>query len=279
MWVWSKLSAARWDDAWQERFFWNPGMVITELKGGRSVRVDVYCETEHEAEEIRKQFGGSVRHLAEQNWAAAVPVKKSPLRIRDRLLITPETGAAARRKLEREFPGRTVLSIPPEMAFGTGDHPTTATCLRILVDESRRWRGRKWRLLDLGCGSGVLAMAARRLGAEEALALDYDPKAVEVAEGNMKRNRIENVEVKEADVLQWKPRRSYEIVTANLFSDVLCAAFPMIRSALAGDGRVIVSGILAEQWDETRRAAEDAGFSVLNDWKRGKWMTALVREA
>ncbi|NNM29631.1 MAG: methyltransferase [Akkermansiaceae bacterium] len=163
------------------------------------------------------------------------------------------------------------------MAFGTGDHATTASCLRRLVDEARRWRGKRWRLLDLGCGSGILAIGGRLLGAEHCEAVDYDPKAVVVTERNLKRNRVEGVDVREANVLDWRPRGRFEIVTANLFANVLREAFPMMRACLANDGKLIVSGILADQWPSTRQAGEAAGLKFTAEWKRGKWITALAR--
>ena len=70
MWVWSKLSATKWEDAWEERFHGNPNAVLTRLKGGKSIRVDVYCEEENAAENIAEQFGGTVKQLADKNWVA-----------------------------------------------------------------------------------------------------------------------------------------------------------------------------------------------------------------
>lgn len=274
MWVWSKLSAARWEDAWEERFHGNPNVVMTRLKGGKSLRIDVYCRTQDEAEEIVGTFGGSVRKM-DKDWQVQ-PVVTAPLRIRDQVVITQQSKAAALQKLRREFPGRALVSIPPEMAFGTGDHATTAACLRFLADEARARRGNEWRMLDLGCGSGVLAIVAAVLGASSCEAIDYDPKAVEVATRNVKRNGADGVRVEEADVLTWKPRGRYEVVAANLFAGVLQQAVPRMRRVLAPDGRLILSGILHEQWPETCAVVEGAGFSVLSSKRRGKWVSALA---
>lgn len=276
MWVWSKLSGIQWADAWEERFYGNPNAVLTELKGGKSVRVEVYCGSEQEGERIKKEFGGAVRFLKKEAWTKPGQVKSVPLLIRDRIVITQDARASARRKLEQRYPGRAIIAIPPEMAFGTGDHPTTATCLRFLADEAKRRAGGRWRMLDLGCGSGVLVMAGRLMGAGESVAVDYDPKAVEVAQRNLKRNGVDGVEVVEADVLRWARRRSYEVVTANLFAGVLREVFPRLVKLLKKDGRLILSGILGEQWEETRAVAEELGFEVVEDRKRGKWVSALL---
>lgn len=264
-------------DAWEERFFGNPNAVITHLKGGKSVRVDVYCGSENEGEEIKKEFGGSVRHLKKEKWEKPRHVNRAPLLIRDRLVITQDDRERTRRSLEKKYAGRSIIVIPPEMAFGTGDHPTTATCLRFLCDEAKRRRGEEWRMLDLGCGSGVLVMAGRMLGAGESLALDYDPKAVVVTERNLERNGVDGVEVGEADVLKWNTRRKYEVVTANLFAGVLQEALPHMEKWLKRDGRLILSGILWDQWEPTREAGERAGFEVLVDRRKGKWVSAFLR--
>jgi ribosomal protein L11 methyltransferase len=124
MWVWSKLSAVKWTDAWEERFYGNPNSVISEIKGGKSIRVEVYCETEKDALGIQEQFGGSVRELKSRNWVAMSAPKTEPLMIRDRLVISQVEVE------EGTYPGKDIIMVPPEMAFGTGDNHTTATCLR-----------------------------------------------------------------------------------------------------------------------------------------------------
>jgi ribosomal protein L11 methyltransferase len=279
MWLWSKLSGVRWTDAWEERFYGTPNAVMTELKGGKSVRVEVYCGSEEDAEAIQAQFGGSVRRLNKAELEPPEPPVPPPLKIRGSLVISQERDEVVWKALVAAYPGRHCIRVPAEMAFGTGDHPTTATCLRFLVDEARKREVGSWRMLDLGCGSGVLAIAARLLGASSCLAMDFDPNAVEVALRNVGRNGATEVEVAEADVLLWNPKHRYEIVVANLFAGVLREAMPIIARALAPGGRLILSGILREQWPETREVAREAGFQVVEDRQRGKWMTALFRSA
>jgi len=279
MWLWSKLSGVRWTDAWEERFYGNPNAVMTELKGGKSVRVEVYCGSEEDAAAIQAQFGGSVRRLNQEELEPPEPPVPPPLKIRGSLVISQERDDAGWEALVAKYPGRHCIRVPAEMAFGTGDHPTTATCLRFLVDEAGKREAGSWRMLDLGCGSGVLAIAAQLLGASSCLAMDFDPNAVEVAQRNVGRNGATEVEVAEADVLLWNPKHRYEIVIANLFAGVLREAMPIIARALAPGGSLILSGILREQWPETREAAREAGFQVVEDRPRGKWMTALFRSA
>tara|TARA_B110000438_G_scaffold51159_1_gene51563 strand:+ start:2746 stop:3564 length:819 start_codon:yes stop_codon:yes gene_type:complete len=267
MWVWSKLSAVKWTDAWEERFYGNPNSVITEIKGGKTARVEVYCETEKNAESIQEQFGGSVRDLKSRDWVAMSAPKTEPLMIRDRLVISQIEVD------DNAFPGKDVIVVPPEMAFGTGDHPTTATCLRLLVDHSDELED-GWSYLDLGTGSGVLAMAGKMLGAGEVQAFDFDGKAVEVAALNMERNKISEIKVFEDDVFTWKNTKRFQVITANLFSTVLIEALPLMAKWIKGEGRLILSGILAEQWLEVLETAEHCEFKLLGHKKIGKWVTA-----
>lgn len=270
MWVWSKLSAVKWTDAWEERFHGNPNSVISEIKGGKTVRVEVYCEFENEASEIAAQFGGSVRELKSKNWASMGPARTEPILIRDQLVISP---LEDRVKVQEQFPDRQVIVIPAEMAFGTGDHPTTSACLRLLVDHSRSLKP-GWSFLDLGTGSGVLAIAAKLSGAGEVRAFDFDPKAVEISQLNAQRNEVAEIDFFEADVFKWNNRKRYQIVAANLFSTVLIGALPLMAKWVEPKGRLILSGILFEQWPEVRETAEKAGFILLEFKKKGKWTTA-----
>lgn len=274
MWHWSKLSSVKWADAWEERFYGNTNSVITEIKGGKSVRVEVYCKTEKEAEVIKKQFGGSVREMKDQNWAALSEVEKPPLKIRDALVITGSRDEKVISALREEFPKREIIRMPAEMAFGTGDHATTSTCLRFLVDVAREREGSDWEMLDLGCGTAVLAIAGRKMGAVTAEAHDFDPQAVRVSKQNLKLNSVNKIKVRGEDVLEWLPERKWQVVVANLFSTILQKAFVTIEKTIEDGGDLIVSGILRDQWDETRAAAEAAGLQFTDVVKKGKWVSA-----
>ncbi|WP_193210510.1 50S ribosomal protein L11 methyltransferase [Luteolibacter marinus] len=272
MFVWSKLSAAKWLDAWEDRFRGNPNFVMHVLKGGKSVRVEVFCDTRKAADAIAEQFGGSVRKLS-ADWKNATPTVSPPLKVRDKFIVTQHAAPKDLAKLAKEFPGREILSIPPEMAFGTGDHATTSTCLRFLADIARD-RPAGWSCADLGCGTGVLAIAARKLGSGDTFACDFDPFAVSVAERNFTRNHVEGIVTQELDVLKWKPRKKYDVVVANIFSTVLIQAFPVISKIVKPGGDLVLSGILASQAWDVFTAAASHGFGFPEVVKKGKWVTA-----
>ena len=274
MWIWSKLSGVKWMDAWEDRFYGNPNAVISRLKTNKTVRVEVYTETEAEAEKIKKLFGGSIRKLVHKNWAAIEEPVRPPIRIRSSLIITGSRDDDAVDKLSEEFPGRHIIRIPADMAFGTGDHATTSTCMRMLVDVAKSKQPGTWEMLDLGTGTGVIAIAARMLGAKSCTGMDFDPQAVRVARRNVRQNHVGKVTMTEADVLEWKPDRKWPVIVANMFSTILQKAFPVIASALEKEGNLIVSGILRDQWEETREVARSQGLEFEKVVTRGKWVTA-----
>ncbi len=273
MYLWSKLSSARWHDAWDERFSGNPNFVVEYLKGGKSLRLKLYCDKEKDARAVVARFGGTYRKVAGGEWRKpAAPPR--PLKVRDAFLVTAEHSRAGLAALRKAHPGRDVISIPPEMAFGTGDHATTATCMRLLVDAARSRAG-GWTCADLGTGTGLLAIAAAKLGAAEVFACDFDPFAVRAAARNARRNGEPGITVREQDVLQWSPpARGYDVVAANLFSTVLIEAWPVIAKSLAPGGDLIVSGILADQAWECFTAAAASGLGFPRVIRKGKWVTA-----
>jgi len=131
-------------------------------------------------------------------------------------------------------------------------------------------------LLDVGTGTGVLALAARRFGAREVLGLDNDPRAVAHARQNARLNHISRARFITADLLHWKSSTRYNFITANLFSELLIAALPTFRHALHAKGYLIASGILQEQTDEVTRALHQNAFQVEKRRRRGKWIAFLA---
>ena len=284
MFIWSKLASSNWRDAWEERFL-GPGRtnaVITEIAGRRTIRIEVYCQSEREAKSIHRQFGGSVRKVASRDLVPKAQPPAKPIRIRGRLLVV-NSGEAAEKWSEESIRGSTsVLAIPAAMAFGTGDHATTATCLRFLVDaaDDLARQGRQdWNMADLGSGTGILALAARLLGAASALGLDNDPEATRAARGNARLNRIKQAFFDTADLLCWKPPQRYDLVAANVFAPILIQAMPILRRAVAPGGHLILSGILKAQGDEVAAAAARHGLAIVNRRTVGKWTTLHGRPA
>ena len=283
MWVWKKTAAKSNEDEWQQRVGNLPGAVFSEgFQAGR-LSIEVYTETQEEALVLEACYGGKTEPVQTVDWVAATaPENTPPLVIRDRLVISASAEPEVLEELQQRYPGRIILTFPAERAFGTGNHATTSTCLRMLCDEVKNRRG-PWKLTDIGCGTGVLALAGLRLGAESAVSFDFDPVAVEIAARNIERNGgAENLKLFQADVFEWSPEPGEEgdIVLANLFSTVLRKAFPRLLAAMKPGGSILViSGILNTQAEETLADAEAAGLKVLKVVKRGKWTTAKLTNA
>lgn len=283
MWQWHKTAPSGQEALWQQRLENVAGAVISAGFQASRLSIDVYTENAEEALVLQACYGGTVEELATVDWVAATaPENTPPLVIRDKIVISASADADVLAELRAKYPRRIILTFPAERAFGTGNHATTSTCLRMLCDHVRHLQPGSWTLADIGCGTGVLALAGLRLGAAHAISFDFDPVAVEVAERNIKRNGgADNLELFQADVFEWAPAPGQEsdVVLANLFSTVLQKAFPRLIAAMKDDGIIIISGILNTQAAETLAAAEAAGLKVQKSISRGKWTTAQLIKA
>lgn len=177
----------------------------------------------------------SVEALEEQNWVQLTQSQFDPIRVSERLWIVPSWH-------ESPDPAAINLVLDPGMAFGTGSHPTTRLCLEWL--EGNVTPGAS--LLDYGCGSGILAIAAARLGAGEVSGVDIDPLAVEAAKANAERNAVNARFADSAESLAGE----YDLVVANILSNPLRVLAPAICAHVRSGGRLALSGILREQADE-----------------------------
>ncbi|MCB1230229.1 MAG: 50S ribosomal protein L11 methyltransferase [Verrucomicrobiae bacterium] len=283
---WSKRVPEKEVETWENRLTIEGLPYVVEKAVGRERwQFNVYGGDRDELDSLRHRLGGGVVRVRPEDWQPTASDEPVRLKIRDRLLVVEETETEDLARLGMEFPGREILSFPPQMAFGTGGHQTTATCLRQLVDETETLTPGEWNLLDLGCGSGILAIAGARLGAKAVTAIENDLLASDVARTNAERHGVsDRVTFIEGDAIGWtgqagRSGRRFNIVAANLFSDLLVELMPNVPDALASEGRVIVSGFLTTQAKAVHQAARDAGIDLFNFVRRGKWVTAVGRHS
>ncbi len=268
--VWRKLSGAQWEDAWWDRLAGvRDRLAITALAGAKTIRLEAFALTKAQAERLRTAFGGSVN--VQRAPRAVSMAARAPIRVRGRLVVVGSE--AERATLLKKGGAAQPLVIPAGMAFGTGDHATTSTCLRFLADVSDELAGQSWDMLDLGSGSGILAIAARMLGARRAEAGDFDSHAVRTAKENVKLNAVNAVTVKKLDVRTWQPKRAWPVVAANLFSGLLVEVAPKLAAALAPGGRLVFSGVLRVQEAEVVAAFRAAGLRIDRLVRKGKWVS------
>ena len=172
---------------------------------------------------------------------------------------------------------RTVLEIDPESSFGTGQHNTTQLCLELLEKTLHE----NDKVLDLGCGSGILSIAALLLGADNACAVDIDLNSVKIAKQNAEKNHITPDKyvtyagnIIGDEELRKKIGGGYNLITANIVADVLIAMAPLFGDFLVPMGTVIISGIIIERCDEVMAAMEKAGFKRTELRESGGWAAA-----
>ena len=170
-----------------------------------------------------------------------------------------------------------VLVIDPSTAFGTGEHATTRGALRLLQQTVQGGE----RALDVGTGSGVLAIAAEMLGAERVLAVESDPGAIEPARENLERNGTRGIDLVQGLVdepfLRQRAVPGYDIIAANVLSGVLVPLLPGLRHALTDGGRLILGGILQEEALAVQSAARDAGLRLVAEDREEEWWTGLFQ--
>jgi len=207
----------------------------------------------------------------ENNWKAFY----KPMEIGERLIVIPDWE-------EADPHGRVALRMNPGLTFGTGSHATTRLCLQAL--EKLVHPGMK--VLDLGCGSGILSIAALLLGADSAFACDIDEKAVDVAYENAALNGVsrEKYTVRAGDVTSDQRLRkemggSWDIVVANIVSDVIIALAPTVGELLAENGVFICSGIIDDRAEEVKGKLEEAGFAILESRSSEGWFSFTCRPA
>ena len=169
--------------------------------------------------------------------------------------------------------GEVAVDIDPGMAFGTGQHPTTAMCLRALERLVRDGSS----VLDLGCGSGILAIAAVKLGASRAVAVDIDPQAAKAARANVEANGVAAaVELREGTLGEEGAGERFDIVAANISGLALERLAPAIQKSLTPGGRLVASGFLDDYVESLRAAFEEAGLTVERIVEEGVWRSIVA---
>lgn len=212
------------------------------------------------------------RVVHEEDWAHAWKSHFPVLRVGRRLVIRPTW------RRHRRGPGDVVLALDPGMAFGTGLHPTTRLCLAGIeawADAGRFERGSAAhggaRVLDVGCGSGILTIAAGLFGAEELIGLDIDPIAVEATRANARRNRLGRRLTARQGSLP-SAAAGFDLVLANLIASLLVALADDLARELVPRGRLLASGIFVDREAEVRAAFVAAGLRVEGRSSEGDWL-------
>jgi ribosomal protein L11 methyltransferase len=269
-----------------EKTFAIPAVVYHDLRTGKQT-VTIYPSRlgagPHRARAalgraLRQLFserpGIVIRQLRRENWAESWKRHFKPLDIGHALLIKP--GWSRR----RARPGQRVVVLDPGLSFGTGHHATTSFCLEQLA--ACRRPGCAQSFLDIGCGSGILAIAAAKLGYAPIQAFDFDPQAIRVSRANARKNRVQDrVRPRRQDLsrLPARSRRRWDVICANLTADLLASQAGKIRARLKPGGQLIVAGILKTEFCEIREKFSSFGLTlakneVKEEWQSGRFETS-----
>jgi ribosomal protein L11 methyltransferase len=248
MYLWRKSATPKWliNNENRLRPLADDQLAIIERPNRKRLRLEVAAKSRAKLERLATEFGGRIEKLSPDWLKRFLRRKTKPIKIGTRQLI-----------------------IPAGAAFGTGEHATTAMSLRLLEKLDLK---PDWSLVDLGTGSGILALAAKRLGAARAIGIDVDPMAISTAKQNARLNKIRGVQFQLADVRRWKSKRKIDIISANLFSELLVEILPRLKSAR----RLILSGILREQEIDVRRGLKRHKIDIVDVRRRGKWVAIVA---
>ncbi|MBM4181931.1 MAG: 50S ribosomal protein L11 methyltransferase [Betaproteobacteria bacterium] len=208
---------------------WQHNWVVALLEGEADVsalltRLALPADVEH-----------AIETVPEQDWVRLTQSQFEPIRVSERLWIVPSWHVAP-------DPTAITLELDPGLAFGTGSHPTTRLCLRWLEQHLRGGES----VLDYGCGSGILAIAAKKLGAGRVLGTDLDEQAIVASRDNAQRNAC----AAEFFAPGALPAGTYDVLVANILTNPLKALMPLLAGRVRAGGRIALSGILAEQAGE-----------------------------
>jgi ribosomal protein L11 methyltransferase len=258
--------------------------------------VSVFSDQKPDAKKITAEIAAGLKNISEcglkigagsieiakvkrEDWAESWKRHFHPLEIGAALLVKPSWIK------QRPKKGQAVVILDPGLSFGTGQHPTTSFCLNEICrvgavrEQSNRRLDATKSFLDIGTGSGILAIAAAKLGFQPVHAFDFDPESVRVAKENTRKNRVDaKIKLTRGDVtkLPLKAARQYDLVCANLISNLLIAEKKRIVNRLKPGGTLVLAGILAVEFDEVQVAFEKLELKLVakrveNEWCSGSF--------
>ena len=255
---------------------------VLEHKGEVAV-VKAYFSEEDNIEEVIKYINEKMEELKdlgidtgiakvesekmyEEDWANNWKKYYKPTKVGERIVVKPiwEEYEAKENEL--------VLELDPGMAFGTGTHETTRMCIQSLD----KYVKKDSTVCDVGCGSGILAIAAEKLVAKMAVGVDLDPVAVESAKENVGFNNLDNIQILYGNLVEVIDGKA-DIVVANIIAEVICILTEDVKRVLKEDGYFITSGIIHDRVDMVTKKLEETGFEVVEINKDGEWNCIVAK--
>lgn len=257
-------------------------IIVLEHKGKVAV-VKAYFSEEDNIDEILKYINEKMNELKElgidtgvakvesekmfeEDWANNWKKYYKPTKVGEKIVVKPiwEEYDAQGEEL--------VVELDPGMAFGTGTHETTRMCIQSL----EKYVKEDSTVFDVGCGSGILAIAAAKLGSKMAVGVDLDPVAVESAKENVGYNNLENIQILYGNLVEVIDGKA-DIVVANIIAEVICILTEDVKRVLKDNGYFITSGIIHDRVDMVTKKLEETGFEVIEINKDGEWNCIVAK--
>jgi len=213
----------------------------------------------------------SISGINEEDWANSWKAYYKPIRIGERIVIVPAWEKYNAKEDD------IIVRMDPGMAFGTGTHETT----RLVIGLLEKYVRPDIRVLDVGCGSGILAICAAKLGAGECKAYDIDPVAVKVARENIKDSGLSNVTYDVSDLLRQVDTAyaPYHVICANIVADIIIRMTPDVGRLMDEQSVILASGIIVERADDVISCFEANGFQIVERAEENGWCALAVKKA
>mgnify|MGYP001351534672 CR=1 FL=1 len=255
---------------------------VLEHKGNAAV-VKAYFSEDDKIEEIVKhvkeklltikELGFDIgegkvefKKIHEEDWANNWKQYYKTVKITDRIVIKPIWEEYEKLK------GELIVELDPGMAFGTGTHETTRMCIKALD----KYVKPNTTVFDVGCGSGILAIVAAKLGAKHVVGVDLDLAAVDSSKENISFNHLDNIEVVEGNLLDVVDGKA-DIVVANIIAEIICVLTEDVKKTLNDGGLFITSGIIHDRVDMVKEKFSECGFEIIEINKDGEWNCIIAR--
>ena len=207
-----------------------------------------------------------VKKMHEEDWANNWKQYYKPVKITDKIVIKPIWEEYD--KDDKEL----IIELDPGMAFGTGTHETTRMCIKALD----KYVKPNTTVFDVGCGSGILSIAAAKLGAKHVVGVDLDPVAVDSSKENISYNDLDNIEILEGNLLDVVDGKA-DIVVANIIAEIICVLTDDVKKALNDGGLFITSGIIHDRVDMVKEKFAESGFEIIEINKDGEWNCIVAK--
>ncbi len=226
---------------------------------------------------LRERFSGieldakiSISGVNEEDWANSWKAYYKPIKIGERIVIVPAWEKYSAQE------GELIVRMDPGMAFGTGTHETT----RLVIALLEKYIKEGMRVADVGCGSGILAICASKLGAKECKAYDIDPVAVKVANENIKDSGLDNVTCEVSDLLRQvdKMGGAYDVICANIVADIIIRMIPDVGELMNENSVILASGIIVERSNDVIEKLEEYGFCVAERVEENGWCALAIKK-